>query len=158
MTLSDYDCLRVAHILLNLARAYEKHMGMDALHSTIGFSHQDIAGMVIIGQHAPLNARQLSVMLGISPGTTSIYVQKLVEKGLLTKEQDQADRRNWWLRLSPEGEKIYQAFIATTVQFTRDFSAALNDEEQITFFTLLNKAFASVAELIPHVTNNERIL
>lgn len=156
MPLSDYDCLRIAHMLFNITRAYDIHMGMDALQMMIGFNHQDIAGLVVIGQQAPLTSRQLSKTLGISPGTTSLYVQRLVEKGLIDKEQDQADRRNWWLSLSQEGTKVYQAIIAATVKFTRDFSAALDDEEQALLFRLLNKAYDGVMEIVPPLSKSER--
>ncbi len=157
MALSDYDCMRIAHMLFNLARAYEMHMGMEHLHQMLGFTHQDLAGLFVIGQRAPLTARQLAKALGITPGTTSLYVQKLVEKGLLVKEQDQTDRRNWWLRLSPQGTQIYDSIMGATVHFTRDFSAALNDEEQAALLTLLKKAYQGVVEMIPHLGHDERI-
>jgi DNA-binding MarR family transcriptional regulator len=155
MTLTDYECLRIAHIFFILTRAYDTNLGIDIHNTATGFTHQDFAGLFAIGQRAPITARQLSNLLGISPGTTSIYVQKLVEKGFITKEQDRTDRRNWWLRLSSEGMNIYQSILATTVQFSRDLSSALDDDEQILFYKLLKKAYEGIIEKTPHIVKKE---
>ena len=55
---------------------------------------------MVLGQFAPCNSRRLSELMDINPGTISVYVQRLVEMGLVQKEQDAEDRRNWWLTLT----------------------------------------------------------
>jgi hypothetical protein len=52
---------------------------------------------MVLGQFAPINPRRLSELMHINPGTISVYVQRLVEKGPVQREQDADDRRNWWL-------------------------------------------------------------
>ena len=80
----------------------------------------------------------------LNPGTISVYVQRLVKKGLVRRERDQADRRNWWLHLTEAGEGAYQETIGGTVAYTRDFLSALDEAEQRTLHRLLLKASHSL--------------
>ena len=82
--------------------------------------------------------------MDINPGTISVYVQRLVKLGLIQKEQDQDDRRNWWLTLTIEGESAYQETVAGTVFFTQEFLQALSDEEQNMLHQLLLKTSHSL--------------
>jgi DNA-binding MarR family transcriptional regulator len=78
--------------------------------------------------------------MDVNPGTISVYVQRLVEMGLVQKEQDAEDRRNWWLTLTDLGQAAAQGVIAGAVAYTRDFLAALDENEQQMLHRLLLKA------------------
>jgi DNA-binding MarR family transcriptional regulator len=82
--------------------------------------------------------------MDINPGTISVYVQRLVTRGLVQREQDTDDRRNWWLTLTEEGKAAYEETIAGTVDYTRDFLSALDKSEQRTLHGLLLKASHSL--------------
>jgi DNA-binding MarR family transcriptional regulator len=94
----------------------------------------------VLGQFAPLNSRRLSQLMDINPGTISVYVQRLVEKGLVQRERDTADRRNWWLTLTDLGQAAAQGVVAGAVEYTRDFLSALDEAERRTLHRLLLKA------------------
>jgi DNA-binding MarR family transcriptional regulator len=108
--------------------------------NVLGLTLSDCSTLMVLGQFAPLNARRLSELMGINPGTISVYVQRLVEQGLVQKEQDQGDRRNWWLTLTEAGQIAYEGIVAGAVAYTRDFLSALDENEQETLHTLLLKA------------------
>ena len=95
---------------------------------------------MVLGQFAQINSRQLSGLMDINPGTISVYIQRLVGKGLVQKTQDEEDRRNWWLSLTQSGQAAYEETIAGTVVYTRDFLSSLNETEQQTLHELLLKA------------------
>jgi DNA-binding MarR family transcriptional regulator len=78
--------------------------------------------------------------MDINPGTISLYVQRLVEKELVQKEQDGNDRRNWWLSLTRAGRTAYRETITGTVTYTRDFLSSLKTSEQRSLHDLLLKA------------------
>ena len=104
----------------------------------------DCSVLMVLSQFEPVNSRDLSRIMDINPGTISVYVQRLVKKELVIKLQDEEDRRNWWLTLTQLGQTAAQGVLAGAVEYTREFLAALNDDEQKTLHGLLLKASHSL--------------
>jgi DNA-binding MarR family transcriptional regulator len=144
MALSDKKYLQVNQALFSLTHAYESRMAGEEMRNALGLRLSDCSVLMVLGQFAPLNARQLSELMDINPGTISVYVQRLVEMGLVQKEQDAEDRRNWWLTLTDLGQTAAQGVISGAVEYTRDFLAVLDEDEQLTFHGLLLKASRSL--------------
>jgi DNA-binding MarR family transcriptional regulator len=140
MSLSDKEYLQVNQALFSLAHAYESRMAGEETRNTLGLRLSDCSVLMVLGQFAPLNSRRLSQLMDINPGTISVYVQRLVEKGLVQRERDTADRRNWWLTLTDLGQAAAQGVIAGAVEYTRDFLSALDEAERQTLHRLLLKA------------------
>jgi DNA-binding MarR family transcriptional regulator len=144
MALSDKQYLQVNQALFSLTHAYESRMAQEETHNNFGLALSDCSTLMVLGQFAPLNSRRLSELMDVNPGTISVYVQRLIEKGLVQKEQDQEDRRNWWLSLTEAGQVAYQGIAAGAVEYTRDFLTALDSEEQEILHQLLLKASHSL--------------
>ena len=142
--LSTGQYLQVNQALFSLAHAYESRMAKAETQDPSGLALSDRAVLMVLGQLAPMNSARLSATMDINPGTISVYVQRLVRKGLVRREQDAEDRRNWWLTLSEEGKAAYEETIAGAVQYTRDFLSALDEGEQRTLHYLLLKASHSL--------------
>jgi DNA-binding MarR family transcriptional regulator len=140
MSLSDKEYLQVNQALFSLAHAYESRMAGEETRDTLGLRLSDCSVLMVLGQFAPLNSRRLSQLMDINPGTISVYVQRLIEKGLVHRERDTADRRNWWLTLTDLGQTAAQGVIASAVEYTRDFLSALDEAERQTLHRLLLKA------------------
>ena len=138
--LSDKAYLQINQALFSLAHAYESRMAEEETHNTLGLRLSDCSVLMVLGQFAPLNARRLSDLMDINPGTISVYVQRLVEMELVQKEQDVEDRRNWWLTLTDLGRAAALGVIGGAVAYTRDFLAPLDKDEQQTLHRLLLKA------------------
>ena len=140
MSLADKEYLQVNQALFSLAHAYESRMAEEETRNTLGLRLSDCSVLMVLGQLAPLNASRLSELMDVNPGTISVYVQRLVEMELVQKEQDAEDRRNWWLTLTDPGRAAAQGVIDGTVEYTRDFLAALDEDEQQVLHRLLLKA------------------
>jgi DNA-binding MarR family transcriptional regulator len=140
MSLSDKEYLQVNQALFSLAHAYESRMAGEETRNTLGLRLSDCSVLMVLGQLAPLNASRLSELMDVNPGTISVYVQRLVEMGLVQKEQDAEDRRNWWLTLTEVGQAAAQGVIGGAVAYTRDFLAALDEDERQALHRLLLKA------------------
>jgi DNA-binding MarR family transcriptional regulator len=140
MALSDKGYLQINQALFSLAHVYESRMAEEETRNTLGLRLSDCSVLMVLGQFAPLNASRLSELMDINPGTISVYVQRLVEMGLVQRERDTADRRNWWLTLTDLGQAAAQGVIAGAVEYTRDFLAALDEAERQTLHRLLLKA------------------
>jgi len=140
MPLSDKEYLQMNQALFSLAHAYESRMAREETRNTLGLRLSDCSALMVLGQFAPSNSRRLSQLMDVNPGAVSVYVQRLVEMGLVQKEQDAADRRNWRLTLTEAGKAAAQGVIAGAVEYTRDFLAALDEDEQQALHRLLLKA------------------
>ncbi len=140
MSLSDKEYLQINQALFSLTHAYDSRSATDEQRNPTGLTLSDRSMLMVLGQFAPLNSRQLSGFMDINPGTISVYVQRLVKKGLVQKEQDRDDRRNWLLRLTEAGQAVYKETIAGAVAYTQDFLSALSKSEQSTLHQLLLRA------------------
>jgi DNA-binding MarR family transcriptional regulator len=144
MSLSNKEYLQINQALFSLTHAYESRMAKEAARNVLGLALSDCSALMVLGQFAPLNSRQLSHLMDINPGTISVYVQRLVDMGLVQKEQDGEDRRNWWLTLTEAGQVAYEAMVAGAVEYTRNFLSALDEDEQQALHQLLLKASHSL--------------
>ena len=144
MALSDKEYLQINQALFSLAHAYESRMAKEGEHNVLDLALSDCSVLMVLNQFAPTNAAQLSLIMDINPGTISVYVQRLVGKGLVEKEQDEEDRRNWWLTLTEPGQAAAQAIVAAAAAYTRDFLSALDGAEQQALHQLLLKASHSL--------------
>ena len=142
--LSRKEYVQINQALFSLAHAYESRMAAAESHKPTGLMLSDRAALMVLGQFAPTNAAKLSTVMDINPGTISVYVQRLVTKGLIKREQDATDRRNWGLTLTEEGKAAYEETITGTVDYTCDFLSALDKSEQRTLHSLLLKAAHSL--------------
>lgn len=142
--LTDKEYVQINQALFSLAHAYQSRMARETRRNETDLSLSDRAVIMVLGQCEPVNSRGLSGLMDINPGTISLYVQRLVKKGLVKKEQDGNDRRNWWLRLTEAGQHAYRETIGGTIMYTRDFLSALDLNEQRRLHELLLKASRSL--------------
>lgn len=62
--------------------------------------------LFMLAARKELTVSQLAKLLDVGKATSSILVQQLVERGLVTRTEHETDRRHTILRLSPKGEEI----------------------------------------------------
>jgi DNA-binding MarR family transcriptional regulator len=144
MPLSDNEYIQINQALFTLTHAYESRMSKGDPRNVLDLKLSDCSVLMVLSQFSPVNSRDLSCIMDINPGTISVYVQRLVRKGLVYKEQNVGDRRNWWLKLTELGQVAAQEIINGAVEYTSGFLAALDDEEQKTLHELLLKASHSL--------------
>jgi DNA-binding MarR family transcriptional regulator len=132
--------IQVNQALFSLTHTYEAQMLKDVRAREAGLRLSDCAVLMVVGQMEPLSASQLSSRMAINRGTISMYVQRLVDRGLIVRERDKKNRRFWWLTLTQSGHEAYGAIVQGTAQYTRDFLSVLETGEQETLHSLLLKA------------------
>jgi DNA-binding MarR family transcriptional regulator len=138
--MEEKQYIQVNQALFSLTHSYEAQMLKDVRAREAGLRLSDCATLMVVGQMQPLSASQLSSRMAINRGTISLYVQRLVDKGLITRERDKKNRRLWWLTLTQPGHEAYSAIIQGTAQYTQDFLAGLELDEQVALHRLLLKA------------------
>ena len=70
------------------------------------FTATQFLAMEAIDQHGLLTIKDLANILGISSPSTTVLVDKMVERGIFTREQSQEDRRKVIVRISPAAAEI----------------------------------------------------
>jgi MarR family transcriptional regulator for hemolysin len=143
MALNDKAYLQINQALFSLTHAYEVRMAAE-VSDWDGLSLADCSVLVVLHQFAPTTAARLAGIMDINPGTISVYVRRLVDKGLVQRTQDTDDLRTWWLTFTEAGQSVADAVVAGAATYTRDFLTALDEEEQQTLHYLLLKASHSL--------------
>ena len=144
MPLTDKEYLQINQALFTLTHAYESRMSKGDPRNVLDLKLSDCSVLMVLHQFAPINSKELSRIMDINPGTISVYIQRLVEKGLVEKEQETSDRRNWWLKLTELGHMAGEGVVSGAVEYTSQFLTELDEEEQKTLHALLLKASHSL--------------
>lgn len=72
-------------------------------------------------------------------GNLTGLIDGLEEKGLVVREQSQADRRIKVIRILPAGQKIQAKIIARLAEANQELFGTLSTQEQTDFFRVLQK-------------------
>jgi DNA-binding MarR family transcriptional regulator len=82
---------------------------------------------------------QLSRDLLCDPANVTRLVDRMEEKGLLTRQRDQQDRRIIWVALTAEGQTLCEQLRHAHRQYTQERMSVLTEDEQTALNTLLGK-------------------
>ena len=85
--------------------------------------------LFMLAARKELTVSQLAKLLDVGKATASILVQQLVERGLVTRTEQETDRRNTILRLSPKGEEIGAGRRDERAKQWKRWLSQLSDEE-----------------------------
>lgn len=136
MALPEKSYIQINQALFSLTGAYESRMTKEAINE---LSLADCSVLMVMKQFSPLTANKLSEYMDINPGTISVYVQRLVKKGFIQRQQDEYDRRNWVLSLTDTGKIVASTIVTSAATYTKDFLSVLNEKEQQSLHQLLLK-------------------
>ncbi|HMG50010.1 MAG TPA: MarR family transcriptional regulator [Inquilinus sp.] len=92
-----------------------------------------------------LTLGELSQRLMVSNGNMTGLVERLVEGGLVAREQSQEDRRKHVIRLTDEGERQFTAMAAAHGDWVAEMLAGMDTGQIERLMELLGTAKASVA-------------
>jgi DNA-binding MarR family transcriptional regulator len=78
----------------------------------------------------PLNLADLARHMGVTPGTMSVAIDRLVQLGCVVRERDSEDGRRLQLRLTARGAQIKSAQTVLDPELVRALLEMLTPEEQ----------------------------
>jgi DNA-binding MarR family transcriptional regulator len=93
----------------------------------------------VLGGHAPLTLVELGRLLISETGSPSRLVDTLVQRGLVTREPDNDDKRVVQLRLAPAGQQVLAEIRAATSTVDDFIADRLTREEMTQMTALLRK-------------------
>jgi DNA-binding MarR family transcriptional regulator len=95
----------------------------------IGLSHAQLGLLFMLSYHKELQARQIAEYLGVTRSAVSQLTDPLLEKGLISRQNDPKDRRIARLSLTVKGSKLFKKINKLKFAGLRSRLAALDDKE-----------------------------
>ena len=93
----------------------------------------------ILGHHPDLRMKELAERLGITTGSLTVSVDKLEEKGLVSRVPHESDRRSLRVVLTPEGEVMFTKHHQFHIELTREIFQEFSADERTSFSKHLGK-------------------
>lgn len=82
----------------------------------------------LVRKHGTLAMSELAELLGVSPPSASTMVDRLVDKGVLSREHSTEDRRKVVVRISPEAVKKIESIETSILQLFEGLVEKLGPE------------------------------
>lgn len=95
--------------------------------------------MNLILQHDGINQRELAQMLKITPATLSVRIKRLEKAEFLIRDVDLDDKRNFILKLTPQGKELIDRSYEHMKRNITLMFAGVTKEELASLKSCLNK-------------------
>ena len=128
----------------------EEQEAVFAEHGISNPTFTTLVTLVRINQPGGISQRRLADEMGLTPGTVSARVDRLVADGLVIRSPDPADRRGSLVTLTGRGRDLFEAVVPAHLANQVRLLGSLTADEQATLAGLLRKllvAFEGSAEL-----------
>ena len=105
---------------------------------------REVSTMQAVYRYELVNTSQLSLTelatrIQLKNAMTSQTVSSLVEKGLMTRENDDGNRRKVMISLTEKGKKLAEEMAAFADRFLEKFIAPLTESERTALFKIAGK-------------------
>ena len=108
---------RAVTALMQALKIAEKNV--QVAHRELNFVAADIATLRYLTGHPDCMLSDLASHLGVVPTTASSVVARLVERGFVSRERPEANRRSIALRMTPDGQHAFALIDAEVVHEIR---------------------------------------
>jgi DNA-binding MarR family transcriptional regulator len=113
-----------------------------------GLVSPEYAALASLDEEPGLDQKRLGEAIGVDRNTIGIVVERLEQRGLLTREVDKEDRRARILRLTSEGTALRRRLRPRMLAANARAIEALTEDEAKTLLALLHRAVEHHATLI----------
>ena len=121
-----------------LARSLKRRPNPEEHHFPMGVERT----LTVINGNDGLSSRDLGEALDIRPSSVTELVNRLQEAGLVTRKEDEADKRVSRISLTEKGKEEAEFILNRRSQFVENFSACFTEEEARQFCELADKLSA----------------
>lgn len=112
---------------------------MTAVSKDLDLSLAQSVVLVGIYRREGVNQRTLADAIAMAPGVISRVLRDLEDRGCITKERDEQNRRNYNLYLTPAGEELAEKSLTIQHDYWTKLLEGFTHEEVEILNTLLNK-------------------
>ncbi|MGC7893136.1 MarR family transcriptional regulator [Vibrio anguillarum] len=104
-----------------------------------GYSLAQIHTIEVLGIHGAMRMKELAQKLGITTGTLTVQIEKLVNAKLIERGAHPDDRRSIVVTLTAEGQKIHRQHNQLHVELVKDLMRYLDANEETVLLNSLLK-------------------
>jgi DNA-binding MarR family transcriptional regulator len=125
-----------------------------------GLTGPSFAALVTLARIAGergVSQRRLAAELGLTPGTVSVRVDRLIEQGLAVRTPDPDSQRNALVALTSQGQALFDRLAPVHLDNEQRLLAALTEPEQQLLAGLLRKLLAEFEGSRPAVAGQGRL-
>lgn len=103
------------------------------------FSLAQIHTVEVLGVHGVMRMKELADKLGITTGTLTVQVDKLVAANIIDRKPHESDRRSIVVELTREGMDIYNEHNSLHVELTNKLTSSLSNEQKELLLNCIEK-------------------
>ncbi|MEQ8708491.1 MAG: MarR family transcriptional regulator [Rhodospirillales bacterium] len=107
--------------------------------SETGLTPTQFAALAKLHDEGALSQNHLGRLTAMDPATTQGVIRRLVERGLIQRAADEADRRRAVLRLTKAGEELTQRAVSLGFDVTNRVLEPLSPRERARLVSLLER-------------------
>jgi len=93
----------------------------------------------VIGAHGPMRMKELADKLGITMGTLTVQVDKLVKAEVMVRRPHDSDRRSILVDLTETGFMLYREHDELHLNLSKEITSNLKDSELKTLLSCLQR-------------------
>jgi MarR family 2-MHQ and catechol resistance regulon transcriptional repressor len=107
-----------------------------ALAKQYGLNAFQFLALVLVGGTEGLPIKQLRKKLSMPGSSLTFTLDSLENRGLIRRQNNKLDRRQWLLSLSPKGRRMYGRILKAESEAISPALDSLSDAERVTFLKL----------------------
>jgi len=104
-----------------------------------GYSLAQVHTIEVLGVHGALRMKELAEKLGITTGTLTVQIEKLVAANLIERQAHPDDRRAIVVTLTQEGQAIHRQHNQLHLDLVKDLTRNIDSEQESVLLTCLEK-------------------
>jgi DNA-binding MarR family transcriptional regulator len=99
----------------------------------------EINTIIVIGLGNMKSMSEIANTLGVSFGTPTVTIDRLISKGFVIRIRDEEDRRQVFVKLSETGINVYDSIVQLKNKVTETIFGILSKDERSILITILSK-------------------
>ncbi len=143
-TINTNDNKMLARNIGQFRRAIVREFVFNILRTFVDFDYSlpQLATLLLLDEEGDLTIKQLTEILGRSLSATSRLLDQLVERGMVSRREDEHDRRSKRIAITEQGRKL----LATLEQRRADAQLSVMEYYSAEEQAIINRAMALLAE------------
>lgn len=140
MSIQDASTRTDYHLNHAIIEFYEKLSSWE--HAVVrdkGFSLSQVHTIELLGAHGAMRMKELADKIGVTTGTLTVQIDKMVEAQWVARRPHESDRRSILVELTQAGQALFLEHDALHLQLTTELTANMHHDERVLLLSLLNR-------------------
>ena len=136
--------LRSVRLLAECMQGFERFSGESVRHH--GLTHAQFDIIATLGNTTGMSYKELGERTLITKGTLTGVIERLEQKGLVMRERSTDDKRSFFVRLTPAGDRVFCEVFPKVVAHGKQLFSAYSEADFDALDAALSTLRASIAQ------------